>query len=87
MPSDSNTSNDKRGRVLEEGLPEHTAEPMPQAEAAPSGTTRRTKMTVAAVAGLILAAAGSLVPATMHGCIRTPTTRRSDGHIMPLSAG
>jgi len=85
MSNNSNASNNSHGTLLEEDLPEITAEPAPQAAQPPVGTARRTKMVVAAAAALLLATAGAwfLHNAWLH---EDTDDAQVDGHIMPLSA-
>jgi len=85
MSNHSNASNNSHGgTLLEEELPENA--PMPEsAEKEPARPARRTKIVVAAIAALLLAAAGAwfLHNAWLH---EDTDDAQVDGHIMPLSA-
>jgi membrane fusion protein (multidrug efflux system) len=85
MSNHSNNSKNSDGTLLEQDLPEKIAEPTPETEAAPTGTTPRTKVMMAAAAALILAAAGAWFAhnAWLH---EDTDDAQVDGHIMPLSA-
>jgi membrane fusion protein (multidrug efflux system) len=85
MSNFSRTSNHDNGMLLEEDLPEVTVEPTPDKAPRPGRTTRRTRVILAAVAAMILAATGAWF---LHNAwLHTDTDdAQVDGDIMPLSA-
>lgn len=85
MSNHISTSNNSHGTLLEEDLPENSAEPTAAVAAPAAGPAARTKMLVATAAALLLAVVGAwfLHNAWLH---EDTDDAQVEGHIMPLSA-